>query len=427
MAFLLGLASLLVVPLSSARCADPLPAEENESPVINLKLDPWKKLLTWSYQTNVTEQECQIDTPPSSSTRQIPEPGDQDEYSCHFPNAVLHRGANLTVHGTADGAAFRCALHFHNAGREGSGAVNFSCVIYNVQLLNCSWAPGPAAPADVQYQLHCWACRGEEEIECPHYMLDGAGTRVGCHFGALPEPQLTDKYIFLLNGTSPEAGVRFVDFPPFRAIQMEKLNPPANLTVDYNGSHHIVQWDNPEMRFDLPRSSLCYEVDVQVAGTSSQEDPVSQYGQEKNVYLVPYAAVRGGRSVRLRGRTLPSAVWSEWSTTLPFAGHPEPEVSGTAVALVGLLVGAVVLLVSILTFLCTRWPLRRTLFPPVPQVKPELVGSLAPSPKILWAGDHQLPSSPDPEDIVAVEEMLPCVSGPAAPATLGPSPAPPKL
>ncbi|XP_035873137.1 granulocyte-macrophage colony-stimulating factor receptor subunit alpha-like [Phyllostomus discolor] len=314
MAFLLGLASLLVVPLSSARCADPLPAEENESPVINLKLDPWKKLLTWSYQTNVTEQECQIDTPPSSSTRQIPEsprgsrhapgvaggpgpepgprertargrhpcpspclsqPGDQDEYSCHFPNAVLHRGANLTVHGTADGAAFRCALHFHNAGREGSGAVNFSCVIYNVQLLNCSWAPGPAAPADVQYQLHCWACRGEEEIECPHYMLDGAGTRVGCHFGALPEPQLTDKYIFLLNGTSPEAGVRFVDFPPFRAIQMEKLNPPANLTVDYNGSHHIVQWDNPEMRFDLPRSSLCYEVDVQVAGTSSQEDPVS--------------------------------------------------------------------------------------------------------------------------------------------------------
>ena len=119
--------------------------------------------------------------------------GDHDAYFCRFPNAVLHRGARLTVNGTADGAAFRCALDFHNAGevaslrsplsrtpgadlpadtgapsrmhsivlpgQEGSGAVNFSCVIYDVQLLNCSWAPGPAAPADVQYQLYCWACR----------------------------------------------------------------------------------------------------------------------------------------------------------------------------------------------------------------------------------------------------------------------------
>lgn len=41
-------------------------------------------------------------------------------------------------------------------GREGSGAVNFSCFIYNVRLMNCSWAPGPRAPADVRYQLFWW-------------------------------------------------------------------------------------------------------------------------------------------------------------------------------------------------------------------------------------------------------------------------------
>ncbi|XP_071076457.1 granulocyte-macrophage colony-stimulating factor receptor subunit alpha-like [Desmodus rotundus] len=319
MGFLLGFASLLVVPLSSAHCVDPLPAEENVSPVINMKLDPQKKVLIWNYRRNVTEQECQIDTPPRSSTRQRPQLGDHDAYFCRFPNAVLHRGARLTVNGTADGAAFRCALDFHNAGQEGSGAVNFSCVIYDVQLLNCSWAPGPAAPADVQYQLYCWACRDEDGIECPHYILHSTGARVGCHFDALPEPRPTDTYVFLVNGTSKEAGIQFVDFPPFKAIQMEKLSPPANVTVDYNGSHHVIRWDNPQMRFDLLRSSLCYEVDLQVAGTSSREDPVSQRGQEKNVYVVPGAAGRGEYTVRLRGKTVPSAVWSDWSTTLRLA------------------------------------------------------------------------------------------------------------
>lgn len=47
-------------------------------------------------------------------------------------------------------------LGFVFPGREGSGAVNFSCVIYNVQFMNCSWTPGPAAPADVQYYLYVW-------------------------------------------------------------------------------------------------------------------------------------------------------------------------------------------------------------------------------------------------------------------------------
>ncbi|XP_053518825.1 granulocyte-macrophage colony-stimulating factor receptor subunit alpha-like [Artibeus jamaicensis] len=567
MAFLLGFASLLVVPLTSAHCADPLLAQENASPVMNLRLDPRKRMLTWNSRRNVTAHQCQIDTPPHSSTRQRPEPGDQDAYSCRFPNAVLHRGAMLTVIGTADGAPFRCALSFHNAGREGSGAVNFSCVISNVQLLNCSWAPGPAAPGDVQYQLYCRDCwDDDEEVECPHYILDGAGTHVGCHFDALPEPQPTDAYLFLLNGTSRETDIRFVDFPRLNAIQIEKLNPPSNLTVDYNGSHHVIRWDNPRMRFDFLWSSLCYEVDVQVAplmltftsvvrgerpflfgvafslflgpfnspgdvtgdrfphfpprseptpkkeftrphspgcpafssirgapqkllaapaesqivsatknictgpggpggapcwnpmlqtqpltvsrlllqGTSSREDPVSQLGREKNVYVVPGAAVGGQHSVRLRGKTLPSVMWSEWSTTVHFGEsrpglgaaslpssvletrrHPEPEVSGTSMALVALLVGAVVLVIAVLTLLCTRWPLRRTLFPPVPQAKTELVDSFATSPAITWDGGHRPPSLQEAEDIVAVEEMLPCVSGPAEPAEPA-DPAPPR-
>ena len=106
-------------------------------------------------------------------------------YVCTFPNSVLHRGANLTVNVTCDGVVFLQVLTFANPGevpvscgrvvpgppaghrwisgrvspgREGSGAVNFSCLIYNVRFMNCSWAPGPAAPADVKYRLF-WASR----------------------------------------------------------------------------------------------------------------------------------------------------------------------------------------------------------------------------------------------------------------------------
>lgn len=47
-------------------------------------------------------------------------------------------------------------------------------------------------------------------------------------------------------------------------FSLEKYNPPANLTVSYNGSHHVVRWDNPETRFDISSHILCYELDFQI-------------------------------------------------------------------------------------------------------------------------------------------------------------------
>ncbi|KAF0884511.1 CSF2R factor, partial [Crocuta crocuta] len=110
-------------------------------------------------------------------------------------------------------------------GREGSGAVNFSCLIYHVRFMNCSWAPGPAAPADVQYRLFSWAASHEAEAECVHYVVDATGTRVGCHFDQLGKPHRTDNYFFLLNGTSRETQIPFLDFTPFKAVQMGKTLP----------------------------------------------------------------------------------------------------------------------------------------------------------------------------------------------------------
>ena len=41
--------------------------------------------------------------------------------------------------------------------------------------------------------------------ECSHYVLDSAGTRVGCHFDELGEGHTTDDYFFLVNGTSSDS------------------------------------------------------------------------------------------------------------------------------------------------------------------------------------------------------------------------------
>ena len=59
--------------------------------------------------------------------------------------------------------------------------------------------------------------RHEDEVECPHYIMNSEGMRVGCHFDQLGEPQNMDNYFFLVNGTSRTAAIPFLDFVPFQA------------------------------------------------------------------------------------------------------------------------------------------------------------------------------------------------------------------
>ncbi|XP_045327868.1 granulocyte-macrophage colony-stimulating factor receptor subunit alpha-like isoform X1 [Leopardus geoffroyi] len=349
MAAVLDLVTFLVV-LKSACCAQPRPAQDKMSPIINMQLDSRKKMLTWTSTRNVSGQECTIDTPTAYSATVDPQVTEDHTYVCTFPNSVLHRGANLTVNITCEGDVFLQVLTFANPGREGSGAVNFSCLIYNVRFMNCSWAPGPAAPADVKYRLFSWASRHEAESECVHYILGPTGTRVGCHFDQLGEPQRTDNYFFLVNGTSRETAIPFLDFTPFNAVQIEKYNPPRNITITYNRSHHIIRWEPPEIRFDLSSHMLYYELEIQTPASSAETNRVFQRGQDPNVYLMPGAATRAKSAFRVRVRYMYNRLWSEWSPTRRF-GLPEQDFSG---ALVGPVVGTAALSALVLMFLCKR-------------------------------------------------------------------------
>uniref|UniRef100_A0A7N5K198 Granulocyte-macrophage colony-stimulating factor receptor subunit alpha-like n=2 Tax=Ailuropoda melanoleuca TaxID=9646 RepID=A0A7N5K198_AILME len=406
MATMLDLVSFLVL-LNSGWCGQAQLAQENISPIINMQLDSRKRMLTWNYIRNVSQQECLIYTPPSSPsmpnfpTTQRPEVREDNTSFCIFRNRVLHRGANLTVKVTCDGVVSQKVLPFVNPGREGSGAVNFSCVIYNVRFMNCSWAPGPRAPADVRYQLFWWASLHEDEAECAHYVVDPAGTRVGCHFDELGKPQRTDNYFFLVNGTSSETAIPFLDFVPFEAYKIEKYDPPANITMSYNGSHRIIRWENPAIRYDLSSHVLYYELDIQTAGSSSKAKPVFQRGQDPNVYVMPRSAVRPDTTIRVRVRHLYNELWSEWSPTLRI-GVPERNFRGV---LVGVVVAATAVPALVLMCLCKRFSVRHKLLPRIPKVKKEITGTFTPPLEVAWEAGRLPPGSQEPEDVLMVEEM----------------------
>nr|XP_020737350.1 granulocyte-macrophage colony-stimulating factor receptor subunit alpha-like isoform X2 [Odocoileus virginianus texanus] len=272
MVVLLDFVSLLVLLNSSCSTA----LGDTESPIVNVTLDPRKKILSWNTRGIVTRQTCAIvttldpdDVSPNLQVR------NNDSYFCTFPNAVLHQGATLTVNATSEGQEFSCQLTFKNPGKEGSGAQNLSCVIYNIRFMNCSWTRGPAAPADVRYQLYTWTSVHGNVSECGLYILDSAGTRVGCHFDELGEGHTTDDYFFLVNGTSSDTDIQFLDCPPVNGPRLEKYNPPANLTVKDNVSHYVIRWDAPAIRYSLSNSVLRYALDIQKTGSFSKREPVS--------------------------------------------------------------------------------------------------------------------------------------------------------
>ncbi|NWH55669.1 CSF2R factor, partial [Fregata magnificens] len=95
------------------------------------------------------------------------------------------------------------------AGVNGSAIENFSCVIYNVSLMNCTWQAGRDAPGDTQYFLYWQNPRDNDEMECELYIKGENGRNTGCRFKNVriwPE-----RAYFLVNGSSEHSLIQFYD------------------------------------------------------------------------------------------------------------------------------------------------------------------------------------------------------------------------
>ncbi|NXS64502.1 CSF2R factor, partial [Brachypteracias leptosomus] len=95
------------------------------------------------------------------------------------------------------------------AGMNGSAIENFSCVIYNISLMNCTWQAGRNAPGDTQYFLYWKNQINGDAMECKHYIKDESGRNTGCRFQNVRIE--LEKAYFLVEGSSNHSLIQFYD------------------------------------------------------------------------------------------------------------------------------------------------------------------------------------------------------------------------
>nr|XP_031301903.1 granulocyte-macrophage colony-stimulating factor receptor subunit alpha-like isoform X6 [Camelus dromedarius] len=266
--------------------------------------------------------------------------------------------------------SFGCTLRkgiAGSSGKEGTAAQNFSCLVYNADFMNCTWAKGHAAPDDVQYFLYIRNSTRKGERECPHYLTD-AGTNVGCHLQDLSG--LTSYNYFLVNGTSRETGIQFFD-SILLLKEIERYSPPHNITVNCNESHCLVRWEKPRTRKNWSNREFQYQLDIWRQSNSghSENQLIVVSGDSENRYNFPSPEPRGTQMVKIRTADARRAHWGDWSQPVQF-GSEEPESSLVLVyvlVVLGTLAGGLACGCLFKRFLGSH-----SLFPPIPRIRDKL-------------------------------------------------------
>ncbi|KFP76027.1 Granulocyte-macrophage colony-stimulating factor receptor subunit alpha, partial [Acanthisitta chloris] len=147
------------------------------------------------------------------------------------------------------------------AGINGSAIEHFSCVIYNISLMNCTWQAGRKAPADTQYFLYWQNSREDKEMECELYIKDENGRNMGCRFQNVRIE--IEKAYFLVNGSSKDFLIQFHD-EYIDLYKIEKLMPPSNITVkcDEIKNDCIIKWQRPQISHSNNDKCFKYEINI---------------------------------------------------------------------------------------------------------------------------------------------------------------------
>ncbi|KFO90205.1 Granulocyte-macrophage colony-stimulating factor receptor subunit alpha, partial [Buceros rhinoceros silvestris] len=148
------------------------------------------------------------------------------------------------------------------AGLNGSAIENFSCVIYNISLMNCTWRAGQDAPEDTQYFLYWKNSIYGDAVECELYLKDENGRNTGCRFQNVTITN--EKAYFLVNGSSKDSLIQFYD-EYIQLYKIEILTPPLNVTANCTRQSLgcIITWKSPLTSHVEHRECFQYEISVQ--------------------------------------------------------------------------------------------------------------------------------------------------------------------
>ncbi|XP_037989612.1 granulocyte-macrophage colony-stimulating factor receptor subunit alpha-like isoform X2 [Motacilla alba alba] len=207
---------------------------------------------------------------------------------------------------------------------NGTAIANFSCVIFNVSFMNCTWHVGRTATEDTQYFLYWRPLENEDITECQNYIKDTYGRHIGCQFQNVTIEN--NNAYFLVNGSRNGRSVQSYE-KKILLYKIEKLTPPLNVTVNCTEASHgcTIWWQPPRTSHVKMRSCFKYQIVIENkadAEKNTKTTPKPPLIIESNSYL--YESFSSGKrySVKIRATDadlcLVSSNWGEWSTPVEF-------------------------------------------------------------------------------------------------------------
>ncbi|XP_066839140.1 granulocyte-macrophage colony-stimulating factor receptor subunit alpha-like isoform X3 [Anser cygnoides] len=340
------------------QCMEP---ETQESPITSMTWNWGRMELSWESSKNFPHYICTMTS--GDERRRMP----VENRKCRFSiedSLPLHRGINFTI-GVPDMNILK-HCQFIPEGMKGSAIENFSCVIYNVSLMNCTWQPGRNAPEDTQYFLYWKNSSDENKTECELYIKGENGMHIGCRFQNVMIKDETA--YFLVNGSSKDSQIQFYD-DYIKLYTIERFTAPLNVSVNCTSDLEdcIITWQKPLTSYW--KSEHCFEYEINIRKKDELEkdkkDPpvtVDKYTYEFKNYNVKKQYVL---KIRARGRSVCSVnrSWGEWSEPIEFGQEKDYFI----VVLLLLIVLGTILVTLLLFFLCKRYCSFKRIFPPIPQ------------------------------------------------------------
>ncbi|XP_005037803.2 PREDICTED: interleukin-5 receptor subunit alpha-like [Ficedula albicollis] len=285
-------------------------------------------------------------------------------------------------------------------GMKGSAIENFSCVIYNIFLMNCTWQAGRDAPADTQYFLYWQESREDNQKECELYIKDENFRNMGCIFQNVSIG--SGKAYFLVNGSSKDSLIQSYD-EHIDLYKIEKLMPPSNITVNCDEIKNdcMIQWQRPQISHSNKDKCFKYEINIKYKDNLKGKPIYTsiQEGGNRNVYLRSNTRKKYILRMRAAGSAcFVSPAWGEWSAPVEFGN--EEIISSSVWILLGV---ATPLLAIIAIFFCKRTGCWKAAFPQIPGPKPAFFTQADTNLELMESKIQSITS--ENEEIVLVADM----------------------
>ncbi|KAL4608809.1 interleukin-5 receptor subunit alpha-like isoform X1 [Arapaima gigas] len=223
---------------------------------------------------------------------------------------------------------------------------NLSCILYNNSNLNCTWVTLDL-PVGAQHSVTVIQQRKNTSCDC---FTNLNGTVTGCH-GKI------DSY----GDTAVQINVSFPNFwyihkEEFDLKDIEKLNPPHNVTALVKSDNLVITWDPPTV---LRHKCFQYQIEINNELTDVLEH---------TTYMKPNLALDKKYLIRVRVTKTSfcreNNIWSDWSETVEVSVAQKPfELNGLKIAAISL--GIPMFLLAVL-LVCRQSRIMAILFPTIP-------------------------------------------------------------